>query len=1136
MGPLLWPIQNYQVYLVGPEEVLVKNVYQGLGLGLGQGLGLGLGLEKKDISMKSQLEDERFYAQIRECKTVKPQQDLVLEQDSQNYILTNYKQLFDLQRDLRQQSKFRNENENFSKLEEWSFISEWDSYGFEKKLERYNQFASHELNLFLFFRDTEFFEKVVKIFVKDKIEKEFLDFFILGFKNEILDFARIERFKELNYFEKVLLIKFLYENGENSKADGFSKLVAEQCQSASASYYNSLVDTILLSKQEELESEFEKLEDSCRNSSDQEDDDFFSDEDKCENQEKQGFYDDEDEEDEYNVLDALENKCFEEKKKAFQISNELSLQNEMLCDLSEEVDQAFDCKSPQKVRQQRQLQKQIQQQLFLDQQQQQQQQQQIKQRKKYIKGFENLKKTKEYKERTYYNFVSKNSQVLYSNNQFYSDYCVFLKNRQDNSKFLSQNFIFCTKSVQEMIMVHTLLNLKQEKVKISTKSVGNRQIQYTNCDNEEQILIFYKNIQEKEQNLQQNFLVSQKFYDPKDQFIKNKQNSQIKMLKQVKEFVQGKIYSCQINVSNLSQNNLELQLMYEVPNGIKIELKQIIFILFISSKNELKLGAIPIGAVQIYNQTKVLDVKMKSTQQINFSFYFPEAGNFEIYPASISFQDKVIGVAHQGQKMKLKVVENLLLDKKQGKEQNEFEEIKEILLNQIKKKQIISNEDKQKIEEYLLKKEGYEKAVKYLKGLFLFQYDVYKFSIYHNDLETFKEFFIHSMNKNIKELNGLRYLSFKDIKQDDFIAFEYHPLLSNRIHNFQNQEKSKILNKQFKEKYQEFLNYLVQINDSLQAKHYLTFAYYLLLQEKVQEALIVVEKIEQDQIGEHQLQYDYLIAYLDFYNGYPNFYKAREISQKYLDYPILSWRKLFKSIDEQLSEYDEGQKLEENLSEKMKKKEEENPEDKKEIGKNLDSAEKEEQILPTLEKDCIQIGYCNLSSIQIRYFVLNLEQLFSKNPFIDMSKFEFEYVQANHQQLIVVQKSAQIKYEQVKIPENLLKQNMVIQLVAKNEPVNLLYNSSFMKIQVLEKYGQVKVTDNEYKPIDTVYIKCYYKNKNDEVVFFRDGYTDLRGKFDYAQSSSIDINSIKEFALYFNHEKFGAAIKKVKPPVQLARY
>lgn len=55
-------------------------------------------------------------------------------------------------------------------------------------------------------------------------------------------------------------------------------------------------------------------------------------------------------------------------------------------------------------------------------------------------------------------------------------------------------------------------------------------------------------------------------------------------------------------------------------------------------------------------------------------------------------------------------------------------------------------------------------------------------------------------------------------------------------------------------------------------------------------------KIEQSSIISNKqgsIQYDYTKAYLDFYKGYPNFKIARETIEKYLDYPITSWRNLF---------------------------------------------------------------------------------------------------------------------------------------------------------------------------------------------------------------------------------------------------
>jgi len=51
-----------------------------------------------------------------------------------------------------------------------------------------------------------------------------------------------------------------------------------------------------------------------------------------------------------------------------------------------------------------------------------------------------------------------------------------------------------------------------------------------------------------------------------------------------------------------------------------------------------------------------------------------------------------------------------------------------------------------------------------------------------------------------------------------------------------------------------------------------------------------------------------------------------------------------------------------------------------------------------------------------------------------------------------------------------------------------------------------------------VYVKTFAKQKNGEELFYRDGYTDLRGRFDYALSSSSDIQTIEKFALFISHD------------------
>jgi hypothetical protein len=58
--------------------------------------------------------------------------------------------------------------------------------------------------------------------------------------------------------------------------------------------------------------------------------------------------------------------------------------------------------------------------------------------------------------------------------------------------------------------------------------------------------------------------------------------------------------------------------------------------------------------------------------------------------------------------------------------------------------------------------------------------------------------------------------------------FEYYPLMSNRVHNFMDAGKNKILNVQFKQTYEKYMFYLAEVPQLL-PHHYIALCYYLLL-------------------------------------------------------------------------------------------------------------------------------------------------------------------------------------------------------------------------------------------------------------------------------------------------------------------
>ena len=85
----------------------------------------------------------------------------------------------------------------------------------------------------------------------------------------------------------------------------------------------------------------------------------------------------------------------------------------------------------------------------------------------------------------------------------------------------------------------------------------------------------------------------------------------------------------------------------------------------------------------------------------------------------------------------------------------------------------------------------------------------------------------------------------------------------------------------------------------------------------------------------------------------------------------------------------------------------------------------------------------------------------------------------------------------------------------------------------MDNYGQLRVTSSKQNAaLPGTYVKTYAKLKNGQVKFYKDGYTDLRGRFDYASLSTNELDAVERFSLLIMSDEHGAIVKEVKPPVR----
>jgi hypothetical protein len=332
------------------------------------------------------------------------------------------------------------------------------------------------------------------------------------------------------------------------------------------------------------------------------------------------------------------------------------------------------------------------------------------------------------------------------------------------------------------------------------------------------------------------------------------------------------------------------------------------------------------------------------------------------------------------------------------------------------------------------------------------------------------------------------------------------------------------LNKDFRTTYENFLTYCVE-RPSLSPREKIILTSYLTLQDRIEEALVLVKTIDGEQVRNENImvvQYDYLRAYLSIFEELPHFSTSREITKLYTNFSDLSWRVMFQEIANQLAEYDGAQGTEI-----------EKDEDKAITHvSNKEQSLKAEYLKAENKKDSseITLTYMNLETVTVSYFKLNMEILFSKDPFLDKNINNFSFINPNAQETYSLSTATDFSNLTIQVPKDLQSSSLFVHIQGKSKSTTLKIFNSNLRVHPIEDFGLVKISDKNGAILSSIYVKCYFKSKNGETKFYKDGYTDFRGSFDYASLNSDSLEKVDFFALLVTDEKYGSTIIKAKVP------
>jgi hypothetical protein len=287
--------------------------------------------------------------------------------------------------------------------------------------------------------------------------------------------------------------------------------------------------------------------------------------------------------------------------------------------------------------------------------------------------------------------------------------------------------------------------------------------------------------------------------------------------------------------------------------------------------------------------------------------------------------------------------------------------------------------------------------------------------------------------------------------------------------------------------------------------------YYLLLQDRVEEGMNSFSQVDAKKLAT-RLQYDYFDAYVDFYKADPA--AARKIAQGYKDYPVDRWRKRFANVVVQADEIEgkAGAVV--------------NEEDRNQVQAKLAATQPGFDF--TVEARKVTLNYQNLETVTVNYYLMDVELLFSQNPFLQEYSGQFAYIKPNDAAALKL--DAKKKQTDFDLPAKFHNSNVMVEIVGAGVRKSKAYYANDLAVQVVENYGQVHVTDQRTgKPLSTVYVKVYAKT-NAGVRFFKDGYTDLRGRFEYASLTTDELISVEKFSILILSEDHGAIVREADPP------
>lgn len=911
-------------------------------------------------------------------------------------------------------------------LDHFEYLTRWHRLGADEKLAMYSRDACHELNVFLKYKDPQFFREVVKPYLGNKLHREFVDEWLAD--GDLRRFAADAERRRLNVFEKILLEKAL-----DASPDATARWVSDHYDLSRLpdERIERLIDTVLGSRGLEKPGTARKMADRLPPHAPG----------------TLAAKMKEERDDEETVIgDSIPAEAFADAEKGRRAQKAMRNKADEKAEtkigyFAEDAAVATIAENGKAAR----------------------------------RFFRNIDKTKEYAEMAYFcrdRALDQQARSLVPANPFWADFA-----QNGAEPLLSANVYFAHSTLAEALLALAVSGLAFEADKPDEKVDGATLALAVKSD----AIVFSREIAPIDGKAAADaapIMVSMRHFpvDPGREYRPDEER------KPVGEFLPTRAYYADITVTNPTPLVRKCDVLYQIPVGA---------IAFNQKENvkNLKLTLQPYGT---YNH--------------RFMFYFPNVGDFKQYPARVYVKDDLL--ASTGVKDMAVVAQLTKIDRKSwdwvalnGSDDDVIGFLENANVGRIHLDKVF----------YRLKdREFYTRLTALLSKRGFYNPTVCSYAFHHGDADGMRGYIKRSwIADRIGGYMTSTLLTLDPVRDGTYRHLEYAPLVVARTHAMKGEKT--IFIEGLGRQYAALLENLTTA-EKPDDSQLMELAYYFLLQNRIDEAVELVGRVNKNDL-EIRLQYAYFNCYLNFF--LERLDDARSIAEEYRDYPVLRWRNRFREVLSQVAEAAGGGRLAEGDSRESKL---------------AEMSGGETAIDFRVEGHLLKVAYDNVTEFRMNVYEMDVEVLFSRNPFARDYAERFAFVRPSLTTAVATaEKSGRMETE---IPAEYRNRDVFVELSAGGVSKSALALSANLDVKLYPNTGRLRVADRaDGKALPRVYVKVYAMIDG-QAEFYKDGYTDLRGVFDYATVSDGKLDRAKNFAILVLSETQGSVILEAQPPKQ----